>query len=708
MCPIMYYFYIINIVMFSKKTKVSSQGEKIKKFKMPTFPSALVITFFVLLFVVLLSWIPHKGWVDTTNPLFYFTEEGLFGAGGVPLGTWIGPDWNNVDGGSLTLMLTEQGDALLTIFLNNFTELSSANINEIIGFLPEKNTVIVFDNINLGNDWNSVGISYAKLSFDATIKDTSYSASITFDKIFALQAIPKENGIYTEGSFTFNVLSGEITSFGNEPLEKPLYFASESIADDWFNFFDSNYYLGDEELGSFGILNIPFVLVAGFFNSTGVILYLFCIGAFVEVMLQSGALEAGTSSLVKKMKGKELLLIPILFILFCMGGTAFGMQEETLGLIPLIIPFLVLAGFDTMTGLLIIVVGTTAGISASVLDPFSVGVMSSSLTGEIIPESAEVAPNTGIVIRIIMFFAFAIIGSIFCTWYGHRSRKGKDYVAEPEVFEKNQQWAHEMLGESHSTHTGLTKRQAIGLSIFGATFVIMIFSLLPWIVWFPALEDFGTNAGHGWAKFSSFFFAGVLFGQWYFIQLSFMFLMVAFVLGWTFGMKQKDTNKAIYNGMKGMIGLGIILTVSRGVEIVLGYSGLTTDMVVMMFAGAEGGTFGAIGLAWILFPIFAFLASFISSTSGLAAITGPIIAPMLWQLSGQSTEQFMIYATVVMVTYPLAQGTINMFMPTTGLVIAQAEVAKVNFGKALPILTIAALGTAIIGMTIITTSILFL
>ncbi len=685
-------------------TSTKSGNKLFKKGKLPKFPSALVVIFFVLLFVVVLSWIPHKGWVDTTNPLFYLNQDGLYTSNDALLATWINCDdlisKNISEDSTLILKLTNDGATILTKWLMDHG-FSETNIGKIVAGALNG---IYITNIVLDKDWNQVAINYSGLSFDLYIKEGNEEllfASIVIDKFFAASTLDKANL-----TFSFKILSGEVnklagTKIGNVDLKEPFMFASKNSANNWFNFWNSDYYLGDSE-GRYGILNIPFILLAGFFNAANVILFLFCIGAFVEVMLYSGALEAGTSSLVKKLEGKELLLIPTLFTLFCIGGTTFGMQEESLGLIPLIVPFLVLAGFDTMTGLLVIVVGTTSGIAASVLDPFSIGVMASSLSIETVDENA-ITIGTGIVIRIVMFIVFLITGAIFCTWYANRARKGKDFVAEPEMFEKNKAWAHQMLGESHAGHSCLNKRQAIGLGIFGFTFVIMVFSILPWTTWFEGLK---TN--QGWAIFSSFFFAGRLFGEWYFVQLAFLFLISAIILGYVFGLKQRETNLAMFNGMKGTVKVSMILIFSRSIALVLTYSGLTTAMIAMMFSGAGGNGFSLFGLAWILFPVFSFLAIFIPSTSGLAAITGPLIAPIIWKLASTADDQvamFGIYATIVMVTYPLAQGTINMFMPTTGIVVAEAEVAKVGFGKAFPILMGTAFATMLLGMLIISVSI---
>ncbi len=683
--------------MLSFKTKVNSQGEKQKKFKMPKFPSAVVILFLVLVFVILLSWIPHKGWVDVSTPLLLFKDEGIYGQNGTVLwGSYSmnGDSFESIGELQIDIKLNDKGQWALLNFLVGMGVLApDADIS-----VPEAvaNTVLAeatINNIVLDPKFYQSSINYSNLTFDLVYGGKTFAVSI--DRIFQVGTA----SIGDDGELigTFGIVSGEMS---NEAWDEPFSFIASNGKNNFFNFWNTNYYMGDIN-GTYGLLNIPFIILAGFFNATGVIMYLFCIGAFIEVMLQSGSLEAGTSSLVKTLNGRELLLVPILFVLFCVGGTMYGMQEETLGLLPLIVPFLVLAGFDTMTGLIVVVVGTTSGIAASVTDPFSVGVMSGALQvpeAKDIDEPIELAIATGIVIRIIMFLVFAVVGALFSTWYGWRAKKGIDHVAEPTMYEENRAWAQEMLGEAHAAHTGLTKRQMAGLLIFGGTFCMMIFVLLPWTSWFPNL---GGDSRGFWFMFSSLFYSGAIFGEWYFVQLGCMFIAISLILGRVFGMKQKDTNKAMVSGMKGMFGIAMILTISRSVSLVLSYSGLTTAMIAMMFGGAgvESGEFSGAALVWILLPIFAFLSVFIPSTSGLAGITGPIIGPIIWTIGGP--QNYAGYAALVIAVYPLGQGIINMCSPTTGLVVAQAEISRVNFGKAFPILAGCAVVTALLGMLVI-------
>ncbi len=432
------------------------------------------------------------------------------------------------------------------------------------------------------------------------------------------------------------------------------------IADEWFNFGDSNWFVSSN--GMYGLLDLITVTIAGMFSSTSVILYVFTIGALVEVLLVTGTLESGVSSLVKGLKNKEIVLVPTLFILFSLGGTLFGMQEETLGLIPIIVPVLILAGFEASLGYLVIVLGTTTGIASSVLDPFSIGVMADGIGTGI---------STGIAVRTVLFFIYTLIGSVFVTWYALRVRKDPSKSSDSlERIEQNKIWAHEVIGNVEHANT-LNKKQKWALIIFGATFGWMVFTLLPWGTWIE-----GLNSSEGWTIFSSMFFNNVFIGEWYFIQLSILFVFVIILISKIFKISNKDIWNNSWRATKGLFGVALILMFSRTVSIILSYSGAAETIVNATFSGVDGGS--PVLLSLSLLPLFLVMAIFIPSTSGLAGITAPIIYPIINQIP---EGQRVIAEIGVLAVYPLAQGVINMFSPTTGLVITQAEASRTEYGK---------------------------
>ncbi len=462
------------------------------------------------------------------------------------------------------------------------------------------------------------------------------------------------NGITSEAEFIGSALHTQIEFYNSNLL----------IADEWYNFGDSNWFVSNN--GMYGILDLFYLTVAGGFSAFTVVFYVFAIAGIVEVLLYTGTLESGVGSLVKGLKNKELILIPVLFTLFSLGGTLFGMQEETLGLIPIIIPVLIFAGFDAATGYFVTVLGTTTGIASSVLDPFSIGVMADGIGVNI---------STGIMVRLVLFFIYTGVGAWIVTLYGIRVRKNPNKSVETlEQIEQNKVWAHEVIGDVEHAKT-LDRKQKIALIVFGITFIWMVFALLPWGVWIDSIGD-----SRFWLVFSSIFYNKVLIGEWYFLELSILFVIVAYFLSRMFGISHKQMKENWIKSSRNVMGVAIILIISRTVSIVLDYSGSAETIVNSVFSSEFDGSKPVL-FSVTLLPLFLIMAVFIPSTSGLAGITAPIIAPVIDKIN--PSQQF-VAEVGVLAFYPLAQGVINMFSPTTGLVITQAEASRIDYWEVLP------------------------
>lgn len=426
------------------------------------------------------------------------------------------------------------------------------------------------------------------------------------------------------------------------------------------------------ENGTYGILNSIPLLIAGFFTALPIILYIVAIGGFLEILTQTKTLEAGISSLQNKFNGKEIILVPVLFILFSLGGTTFGMQGETVALIPLIIPFFIFAGFDAMVGLLVIIIGTTTGIAASVVNPFSVGVMADGLSSS----NFEVTVATGIVVRIILWVVLTAIGVTFVTWYAARVKKNpkKSFIAEDK--EKNEQWANDVFGNSYDANAKMTKKQMWAIILFIFAFLFMIFALLPWTTWF--------SLGEGWDTWSSWIYSGAAIGEWYFVQLFLWFFIMTFILGAIFKMSIAESCKAIGKATKAFTALIIVITISQAMSVVLVYSGFAFFLSETLFSGASNLT--PTTFALLIFPIFLLLGFFIPSTSGLALATAPVLQPLLASVAVNDKDAAYQMAIAIMFVYPLAVGIINMFSPTTGIVIVQSEYSNVPYSKSFKVL----------------------
>ncbi len=440
---------------------------------------------------------------------------------------------------------------------------------------------------------------------------------------------------------------------------------------------------GDGMNSMFGLLDVPKALFGGYFLAMDVAFYLIGIYAIVLLLMETDTLKDGVSSLVRGLGNRELLLVPILFVLFALGGTLFGMQEETLGLLPIIVPVLIVAGFDATTGMIVAVLGTTTGIAASVLDPFSVGVMAGGLDANI---------STAIAERMILFIAYTSIGASFVTWYAARVRKNQDKSIEPENLETNKLWAEEKIGDINELET-MSGRQKAAIAIFALVFAWMVFSLMPWTTWFPNLGD-----KQGWIIFSSIFYGHVLLGEWYFVELGILFLVAVFIIGKIFNMENSKISGTVWKSTKEMFGVISIISFSRATSIILTTTGTTYGMIYGVIDTDKLQNMSIIGFALIWLLIFTMMAFFIPSTSGLAGITAPIAGGVISTQGAGAHADLMVVG--VLMVYPLAQGVVNMFSPTTGLVVVQAEQSKVSFGKVMPLLAGYAAAIFIVGIVL--------
>ena len=142
--------------------------------------------------------------------------------------------------------------------------------------------------------------------------------------------------------------------------------------------------------------------IQGFENAIDVGIFIMMLGGLLAVINKTGALETGIKVLVHKLKGREILLIPILMLIFSICGTTYGMLEETVGFYVLLAATMMAAGMDPLVGSAVVLLGAGSGCLGSTINPFATGVAISAL-----PEG--IACNQGLVILIAVFlFVFNI------------------------------------------------------------------------------------------------------------------------------------------------------------------------------------------------------------------------------------------------------------------------------------------------------------
>ena len=224
-------------------------------------------------------------------------------------------------------------------------------------------------------------------------------------------------------------------------------------------------------------LDVLFAPVRGFYdpieytaNAIDVSLFVLVIGGFLGVVNKTGAINAGIERAMTRLGGREQWMIPILMALFALGGTTYGMAEETLAFYGLLVPIMIIAGYDALTGVAIIMVGAGIGVLGSTINPFATTIASN---------AAGIPFTQGLLLRL----ALLIPGWLACTAYV--MRYAAKVKADPtrsivaDMYESNKAWFAETSTDKQSKF-GLREKILVG--VFALTFAVMIWGVSSQVV----------------------------------------------------------------------------------------------------------------------------------------------------------------------------------------------------------------------------------
>ena len=368
-----------------------------------------------------------------------------------------------------------------------------------------------------------------------------------------------------------------------------------------------------------------------------VFFFVLAIGAFITVTIKTGALDAGIGRVTERFRKRGLLLIVILMVIFSVGGTTYGMAEETLGFYAIILPVIIALGYDRLVGVGIIMVGAGVGTLASTVNPFATGVGS---------DAAGVALGDGIGLRLIMYAVLTIITVLYVLRYAGRVR-GDPAKSLVPALEGDDAVASGPAGPPQP----ITGKQKTVLWIFGLTFGLMIFSVIPW-------GDFSSSL------------EGITLG-WYFPELAALFIVGAVLAGLVGGLGEEGTVTGIISGAGDFIGAALIIAVARGVTVIMNNSGITDTVLHSLETVVSGLPSGAFIVVMYLVNIV--LAFLVPSSSGHATLAIPIMAP-LGDFAGVSRA-------MVVTAFQSASGWMNLFTPTSAIVMGGLALSRVRYDR---------------------------
>ncbi|MGH4137575.1 putative basic amino acid antiporter YfcC [Clostridium sp.] len=392
--------------------------------------------------------------------------------------------------------------------------------------------------------------------------------------------------------------------------------------------------------GDVGFLNYMFEgLVKGdkWGSAVGVIAFILVVGGAFGIILKTGAVEAGILSMISKTKGKEVILIPVIFALFSAGGAVFGMGEEAIPFAMIIVPLIIAMGYDAIVGIMITYVATQIGFATSWMNPFSVAIAQG---------IAGIPVLSGAGFRIILWVFFTAIGIGYTWLYAKKIRKNP---------------TSSVAYESDAFYRDDFKGKDIKDVRFTFGHKLVLLTILLGIIWVV----YGVSKyGFYIPEIATIFFTmGLVSG----------IIAVIFKLN---NMSVNDISISFKEGAKDLVGAALVVGMAQGIILVLGDASPVNDSVLNTILNGMGSALGGLSAgfnAWFMYIFQSVFNFFVVSGSGQAAITMPLMAPLA-DIVGVSKQ-------VAVLAFQLGDGFTNLIVPTSGCLMAVLGVARLDWGK---------------------------
>lgn len=318
-------------------------------------------------------------------------------------------------------------------------------------------------------------------------------------------------------------------------------------------------------------------LPRGMVDAAEVIFLVFLIGGAFTVVDETGALRRGITSLVRALRGRDLLVIPVVSLCFATGGVLENMQEEIIPLIPVLMILARRMGFTPITAVAMSAGPAFVGSAFSPINPFRV---------QIAQRLAELPLLSGALFRIVfLLLALAL-------WIGMTMRYAARTRGEPEAG-----------GDDQSTDEGVRRSDLLILALVAATFALIVPGLALW--------------------------------HWGFNELSAAFFIMGVIVGLLAGMRLSGTARAYVRGFRGMAYAGLLIGFARAIYVVLQDGQIIDTIVHAMFTPLEG--LPVLASAFGMVAAHTAIHVPVPSVSGQAVLTMPLLVP-LSDLLGMSRQ----------------------------------------------------------------------
>lgn len=408
---------------------------------------------------------------------------------------------------------------------------------------------------------------------------------------------------------------------------------------------------GVEGAALYQILMAP---ILGFADAIDVCIFIMMLGGLLAVVSRTKALETGIKLLVQKLKGKEYLLIVLLMFVFSILGTTYGFLEESVGFYVLIAATMFAAGLDPLVGVATILLGAGSGVLGSTINPFATGVAISAM------KDAGIEFNQGmiILIAVVLWLTTLAISAFFVIRYAKKVQreKGSTFLSLREQAAAEKTYGKFLKAQGDEAK--LSGKQIATLVVFGLTFAVMIVGFIPW-------GEFGITFFDSWTGWLT----GASLGNWWFYEAALWFLICAIIIAIINRQGEHGFVDAFVDGADDMIGVILVIAVARGASVLMSETAI--DNFIVYNASNFLATLPEMLFVPLNYILHVVLSILVPSSSGLATLSTPIIAPVASNL-GYSTD-------VAAMTIVAANGLVNLITPTCGAIMGGLALAKVDY-----------------------------
>jgi uncharacterized ion transporter superfamily protein YfcC len=434
-------------------------------------------------------------------------------------------------------------------------------------------------------------------------------------------------------------------------------------------------------------------LFKGFENQAGIIVFILLIGGAFWIMNASKAIDVGIMAFLKftrklehlrliRFLGVNNIIIVLVMVMFSIFGAVFGMSEETIAFIIILVPLSISMGYDSIVGVCMVYVAAHLGFASAVLNPFTIGIAQG---------IADLPLFSGFEYRLFCWVVINSIGITFVLWYARRIK------AKPErspMYHIDDYWR-----KRGNTDVESVTYQTPLMS--WVTYFIILAGLIIFSFNFPTSELKIGNAstvipavpvatvlfaitGLLTLRKSYHFFIlnllgftilfliiGVMGYGWYIMEIAALFFAMGLFSGMAMNKDANGITRLFLEGVKDIMSAALVVGLAGGILVIL-EDGRIIDTILYRVSGAMEGL-GKIGTVSVMYVIQTFINVIIPSGSAKAALTMPVMAPFS-DLVGLSRQ-----ATVM--AFQFGDGFTNMITPTSGVLIGSLGIAKIPYDK---------------------------